>query len=127
MADPVVHFEIIGTSPQRLREYYGALFGWEFATPSPVAAEVSDADQYGFLDLIQTDDGAGIRGGVGGGAGFPARAIFYVGVPGVAVALERAEALGGTRLMGPVTSPNGLVVAHFRDPEGTVIGLAGPA
>ena len=127
MADPVVHFEIIGTNPQRLREYYQALFGWKFATPSPVAAEVSDADQYGFLDLIQADDGAGIRGGVGGGANFAAQAIFYVGVPGVSAALERAEALGGTRLMGPVTSPNGLVVAHFRDPEGTVIGLAGPA
>jgi predicted enzyme related to lactoylglutathione lyase len=127
MVDPVVHFEIIGTNPERLREYYHDLFGWEFATPSPVAAEVSDADQYGFLDLVQADDGAGIRGGVGGGADFAAHAIFYVGVPGVAVALERAEALGGTRLMGPVTSPNGLVVAHFRDPEGTVIGLAGPA
>ncbi len=127
MADPVVHFEIIGTNPERLREYYQALFGWEFATPSPVAAEVSDADQYGFLDLIQTDDGAGIRGGIGGGADFTAHAMFYVGVAGVGVALERAEALGGTRLMDPVTSPNGLVVAHFRDPEGTVIGLAGPA
>jgi predicted enzyme related to lactoylglutathione lyase len=127
MADPVVHFEIVGTDPERLREYYQALFGWEFTTPSPVAAEVSDADQYGFLDLIQADDGAGIRGGLGGGAGFAAHAIFYVGVPAVAEALERAEALGGTQLMGPVTSPNGLVVAHFRDPEGTVIGLAGPA
>lgn len=99
----------------------------EFATPSPVAPEVSDAEQYGFLELIQAHDGTGIRGGVGGGPGFAAQAVFYVGVPGVAVALDRAETLGGTRLMGPVTSPNGLVVAHFRDPEGTVIGLAGGA
>jgi predicted enzyme related to lactoylglutathione lyase len=127
MADPVVHFEIIGTDPEGLREFYRALYGWEFATPSPVATEVSDADQYGFLDVIQAADGAGIRGGVGGGAGFAAHAVFYVGVPEVAVALERAEALGGTRLMGPATSPNGLVVAHFRDLEGTVVGLAGPA
>jgi uncharacterized protein len=37
------------------------------------------------------------------------------------------ELLGGTPVMGPATSPNGLVVAHFRDPEGTVIGLAGTA
>jgi predicted enzyme related to lactoylglutathione lyase len=93
MADPVVHFEIVGTDPERLREYYQALFGWDFATPSPVAAEVSDADQYGFLDLIQTDDGAGIRGGIGGGADFTAHAIFYVGVASVGAALERAEAL----------------------------------
>jgi predicted enzyme related to lactoylglutathione lyase len=127
MADPVVHFEIIGTDPQRLREYYGALFGWRFATPSPVAGTVSDADEYGFLDLVQAGDGSGIRGGVGGGAGFPPAAVFYVGVANVGAALRRAEELGGTRVMGPATSPNGLVVAHFSDPEGTVIGLAGTA
>jgi predicted enzyme related to lactoylglutathione lyase len=88
---------------------------------------VSDPDRYGFLDLVQADDGSGIRGGVGGGAGFVAHAVFYVGVPDVAAALRSAEALGGTRLMGPATSPSGLVVAHFRDPEGTVIGVAGTA
>ena len=70
MPDPVVHFEVIGADPQRLRQYYGELFGWEFDTPSPVAAEVSDAEQYGFLDLVQSDDGSGIRGGIGGGAHF---------------------------------------------------------
>jgi uncharacterized protein len=127
MPNPVVHFEVIGTNPERLRQYYNALFGWEFATPSPVAAEVSDPDRYGFLDLVQADDGSGIRGGVGGGAGFVAQPVFYVGVPDVAAALRSAEALGGTRLMGPATSPSGLVVAHFRDPEGIVIGVAGRA
>ena len=127
MPDPVVHFEVIGTNPERLREYYNALFGWEFATPAAVAPEVSDPDRYGFLDLVQGEDGSGIRGGVGGGDDFVAHAVFYVGVPDVAAALRRAEALGGSQLMGPVTSPSGLVVAHFRDPEGTVIGLAGPA
>jgi predicted enzyme related to lactoylglutathione lyase len=35
--------------------------------------------------------------------------------------------LGGTRVMGPEGNPSGkLVVAHFRDPEGNLIGLAGP-
>jgi len=29
MRNPVVHFEIIGTDPQRLRGYYDELFGWE--------------------------------------------------------------------------------------------------
>lgn len=127
MPDPIVHFEVIGADPERLREYYGALFGWEFDTPSPVAAEVSAADQYGFIDLLSSADGSGIRGGVGGGEGFTPHAVFYVGVADVAAALKRAEALGGTRIMGPATSPNGLVIAHFRDPEGTVIGLAGTA
>jgi hypothetical protein len=30
--------------------------------------------------------------------------------------------------MGPVANPNGkLVVGHFADPEGNLIGVAGPA
>jgi predicted enzyme related to lactoylglutathione lyase len=34
---PIVHFEIIGQDPQKLRSYYGDLFGWKFDTSAPVA------------------------------------------------------------------------------------------
>ena len=112
MPQPVVHFEVIGKDPIRLREYFGELFGWEFDVPSPVAQEVSEPTNYGFLDLVTSEDGTGIRGGVGGGAGYASHAIFYVGVPDVEAALQRAEKLGGTRVMGPATSPSGLVVGH---------------
>jgi predicted enzyme related to lactoylglutathione lyase len=125
MSRPVVHFEIVGRDPERLRSYFGQLFGWSFDVPSPVAKEVSDPDSYGFLDLVVSDDGAGIPGGVGGGSAYESHAVFYVGVPDVEAALQRAEALGGHRVMGPATSPNGLVVGHFTDPEGTLIGVAG--
>ena len=127
MPQPVVHFEVIGKDPDRLRQYFGDLFGWEFNTPSPVAAEVSAPDSYGFLDLVTSEDGTGIRGGVGGGPAYQSHAVFYVAVPNVEAALERAERLGGKRLMGPATSPSGLVVGHFTDPEGTLIGVAGVA
>lgn len=125
MPQPVVHFEVIGKDPERLRTYFNELFGWEFDTPSPVAREVSEPESYGFVDLLTTEDGTGIRGGVGGGPGYDSHALFYVGVPNVEAALQRAERLGGTRVMGPATSPSGLVVGHFRDPEGTIIGVAG--
>jgi hypothetical protein len=122
MASPVVHFEIIGTDPARLRGYYGELFGWEFDTSGPVSDQVSEPGDYGF---VETD---GIPGGVGGGASHQSHAMFYVGVPDVAAALEQAERLGGTRRMGPDRAPGrDLVVAHFTDPEGNLIGLAGPA
>jgi hypothetical protein len=127
MSQPVVHFEIAGRDPERLRNYFGELFGWNFDVPSPVAEEVSDPDSYGFLNLVVSDDGAGIPGGIGGGPGYESHAIFYVGVPDVEGALQRAEELGGKRVMGPATSPNGLVVGHFTDPEGTLIGVAGVA
>jgi predicted enzyme related to lactoylglutathione lyase len=116
---------VIGRNPDKLRRYYGELFGWTFDTPSPVAKEVSDADGYGFIELITAEDGTGIRGGIGGGEGYASHAVFYVGVEDVEAALQRAETLGGTRVMGPVRSPNGLVVGHFADPDGTLIGVAG--
>jgi len=103
----------------------GDLFGWTFHTPSPVAIEISDADSYGFIELLTVVDGTGIRGGIGGGEGYDSHAVFYVGVQDVEAALQRAERLGGTRVMGLATSANGLVVGHFKDPEGTLIGVAG--
>lgn len=91
MPQPVVHFEVIGKDPTRLRKYFGELFGWEFDVPSPVSQEVSEPANYGFLDLVTSEDGTGIRGGVGGGAGYASHAVFYVGVPNVEAALQRAE------------------------------------
>ena len=128
MAQPVVHFEIIGNDPARLRRYYGDLFGWEFDTSGPVSAAVSRPGNYGFVDRITTSDGGGIPGGVGVGAGYDGQVIFYVGVPDVEAALRKAESLGGKRRMGPDQAPGtGLVVGHFTDPEGHLIGLASTA
>ena len=128
MGQPVVHFEIIGSQPEALREYYASLFNWEFDTDSPVAPGVSEAGKYGFVHPMPEGTPGQIPGGVGGGAGFAPHAIFYVGVPNVEAALLKAEALGGTRVTEPMKRPDGgLVVAHFTDPEGTLVGLAGPA
>jgi predicted enzyme related to lactoylglutathione lyase len=120
-----VHFEIIGKAPEKLRGYFGELFGWEYDTSSPVAEEVSEPANYGFVNRVTTSDGTGIPGGVGGGTGYDSHVIFYVGVPNVEAALRKAESLGGTRTMGPARAPTGLVVGHFTDPEGNLIGVAG--
>jgi uncharacterized protein len=125
MGQPVVHFEIIGTDPARLRGFFGDLFGWEFDTSGTVADEVSEPNDYGFIELLTAEDGSGIRGGIGGGEGYGRHTVFYVGVPNVTEALNRVEELGGKCRMGPVVAPNGLVVGHFTDPEGNLIGLAG--
>ena len=124
MGRPVVHFEIIGSDPAGLRDYYGELFGWEFDTSGPVAEPVSEAGGYGFVEPRE----GGIPGGVGGGAGYEGHVVFYVGVADVEAALAQAERLGGTRRMGPAHAPGApVVVGHFTDPQGNLIGLAAPA
>lgn len=118
MGQPVVHFEVIGKDGDKLRGYYGALFGWEFDTNNPM--------NYGVVtrDGNTNDDGAGIGGGVAGGPeGYEGHVTFYVEVPDVEAALVKAEELGGTRIMGPEDVMDGLTLGHFSDPEGHLIGL----
>jgi uncharacterized protein len=118
MSHPVVHFEIIGGEPPVLRDYYAALFGWEFQVGDAVTEEVSRPGEYGFVG------NAGINGGVGGGPGFTPRVLFYIAVTDVEAALRKAEELGGTRVMGPART-GGFAVGHFTDPEGNLVGVAG--
>jgi hypothetical protein len=123
-----VHFEIIGKNPGRLQKYFGQLFGWKCDTVDDAAMEISQPGKYGFIDRIRADDGTGIRGGIGGGRAFAPHAIFFVGVPDVDAALQQAEALGGKRQLGPAINQDGnLAVGHFLDPEGNLVGVAGPA
>lgn len=127
MGQPVVHFEIIGNDPSALRSYYAELFGWEFETGDAATEAVSQPGNYGFVDGSTTGDGTGINGGVAGGEGYERRGLFYVGVPDVEAALQKAESLGGTRQIGPEGTPGTLVIGQFTDPEGQLIGVAGTA
>lgn len=127
MGQPVVHFEIIGNDPAKLRGYYGGLFGWEFHMGDAITEKVSQRGTYGFVDGSTTGDGSGINGGIGGGQGHERRVLFYVGVPDVESALQKAESLGGKRLMGPEPESGDFTVGQFIDPEGNVLGVAGPS
>ena len=119
MGQPVVHFEIIGKDGKKLIDYYSELFGWEIDANNPMG--------YG---VVQRDgntnaDGAGIGGGVAGGPeGYEGHVMFYIEVPDVEAGLAKAEGLGGSRVMGPDEVPGmGIVLGHFKDPEGHLIGL----
>lgn len=125
MGLPVVHFEIMGTDPGKLRGYYGELFGWEFQVGDATSEKVSQPGTYGFVYGNTTGDGNGINGGIGGGE---PQVLFYVGVPDVEAALRKAESLGGRRLLGPEPESGGdFAVGRFVDPEGNVVGVAGPS
>jgi predicted enzyme related to lactoylglutathione lyase len=127
MADAVVHFEIIGTDPAGLRQYYAELFGWQFAVDDAVTEQVSVPGEYGFVDGTTTGEGTGLNGGIGGGPHHAPKSLFYVGVPNVEAALAQAEHLGGQRVFGPEGVAGKLIVGQFTDPEGNLIGVAGTA
>jgi predicted enzyme related to lactoylglutathione lyase len=127
MANPVVHVEIIGPHPEALRIFYKKVFDWDSVTDPMVPPEVSVPGTYGFIENLSAGGSSGVAGGIGGGGEFKAQTIVYIGVEEVEVALRQAEQFGGERRLGPITrTSGGLVVAHFRDPAGNIIGLAGP-
>jgi predicted enzyme related to lactoylglutathione lyase len=118
MGQPVVHFEVIGKDGEKLQGYYSDLFGWDVDASNPMG--------YGFVQREDNTnpDGVGIGGGVGTGPeGYDGHVTFYVEVPDVEAALAKAEELGGTRIMGPEEMMGRLVLGHFQDPEGHLVGL----
>jgi predicted enzyme related to lactoylglutathione lyase len=118
MGQPVVHFEVIGTDGAKLQSYYSDLFGWEIDSDNEMGYGVVDREK----NLGPT--GIGIGGGVAGGPeGYAGHVTFYVEVPDVEAALAKAETLGGTRVFGPDTIMDNMVLGQFLDPEGHVIGV----
>jgi hypothetical protein len=121
MGQPVVHFEVIGKDGDKLKGYYSELFGWGIDSDNPMG--------YGLVprEGNLSPEGFGIGGGVAGGPeGYEGHVTFYVAVPDVEEALQKAESLGGTRMMGPETIMGDMVLGQFTDPEGHLIGLVTP-
>ena len=119
MGQAVVHFEVVGKDGDKLRQYYADLFGWEIDADNPM--------KYGMVDAKtnKTSDGStGIGGGVGQGPdGYEGHVTFYIAVPDVEEALQKAESLGGTRVMGPEEIMGMVTLGQFKDPEGHLIGV----
>lgn len=110
MANPVVHFEVIGTDGARLQRFYGEVFAWEIDANNPM--------NYGMVRGSEHEIGGGIGGGDQGQG-----VTFYVEVPSLEDALSRIEERGGRTVMPPSDVPGGPRMAQFEDPEGNRIGL----
>jgi uncharacterized protein len=116
MAQPVVHFEVVGKDGDKLKGYYAEMFDWEIDSNNPM--------NYGMIKAEEGSVGPGVGGGIGQGPeGYEGHVTFYVEVPDVEAALQKAESLGGTRVMGPETIMEGVTLGQFLDPEGNVVGL----
>jgi predicted enzyme related to lactoylglutathione lyase len=111
MANPVVHFEVLGRDAKKLQDFYTKLFGWK-------VGESGDSN-YGLVEPV----GSGIGGGVG--AGDAPSVTVYVEVPDPGETLRQAEAMAGQTVMPPTDLPGDHVhtIAQFKDPEGNLIGL----
>lgn len=111
MANPVVHFEIVGKDGASLRQFYKEAFGWEYEA-------VGGPMDYA---LVQN---AGLGGGIGGGCEKSGGHVrVYVAVDDINAAMKKVKDLGATSVEGPYPIPNGGQIAQFVDPQGQAMGL----
>ena len=112
MANPVVHFEVMGKDGAALQAFYTQAFGWELLSEMPGYAMVHP----------------GGEGGIDGGIGTSpepnhSHVTFYVQADDLAASLSTVERLGGHTEMPPDQVPGGPMIALFTDPEGHLVGL----
>ena len=116
MGAPVALFEVSSPDPERAQRFYAELFGWQVATDPETGG-------YGLVDTAAGESAIG--GGIGPvEEGDTAGVRIYVRVDDLEAALQRAERLGGTRLVPPTDLPAGYGrFALFADPDGNAVGL----
>lgn len=108
----VTWFEILGPDAKALRDFYAAVFGWEY--------KESGADSGFEYYEVQGDDRVG--GGIGGSPDGKPRVTSYAEVDDLQARLDKAASLGATVLMPP-TEMGAVSFAQFADPAGNSFGL----
>jgi predicted enzyme related to lactoylglutathione lyase len=128
MANLVVHFEIHGSEPQRLIDFYTELFGWRFTQFGDVPYWSIDT---GEGSIAMRTPGSGINGGLaqrqgpGPEAGAPVNGCnVVVGVDGsIDDMFAKGLELGATEAL-PLADMAGVGrIGYLLDPDGNVFGL----
>ncbi|HTN24754.1 MAG TPA: VOC family protein [Solirubrobacteraceae bacterium] len=109
--------ETLQPDAQAARDFYGAIFGWQFAGPC------ADAGEY-VVARVRGRDVAGVGSTPDPGAtSVPTAWLTQVRVASVEAAAERAVEAGGSVLAGPIDArPAGRLVV-LADPAGAAIGV----
>ena len=122
---PVVHLEIEGHDGAQLRRFYAALFGWTFnvdpSSPAQYSLIESNPDEPGIGGAVATvpDEPSPTWRGPRRHEGYTGHVTIFIGVPDVAVALDHAEQLGGSRMQRPDPLMPGVEFGSSPTPKAT--------
>jgi predicted enzyme related to lactoylglutathione lyase len=113
MPNPVMHFQLSSKQPEATAQFYRDLFAWK----------LNEIPGMGYT-MIETEPKQGIVGGVGHAKESDAIEVsFYVQVPDVQAALDKAQSLGATITQVPLVVTPELTLGMFKDLEGRSIGV----
>lgn len=109
--NPVVHFEIGCKDLAKTSNFYSSLFGWATTIVGPSAT-------------ISTNTTEGIQGHLTALGHEPFNYVsVYIQVDDIEQYLQKIQAAGGQKVVGPIKLPTGQQFAWFKDLEGNVLGL----
>lgn len=115
MSNPFVHLELCTPDTAKAKDFYAALFGWEF----------TDNDM-GHMIYSTFKPSSGPGGGIFSMPGAPTGWLAYVGVDDINTATDKAKSLGAAVRMGPQEIPNVGWFTVLADPTGAAIALFQP-
>jgi len=110
---PVVAFQIQAKDPEKQTAFYREMFDWNIT-------------QDAAIPVSRIPPGKGPpEVGVGGVLVQNERAAFavFIQVADLSASIEKAQALGGKAVFGPLDVPGGPTIAQIEDPEGNLVGL----
>jgi uncharacterized protein len=117
MANPFVHLELNTPDLAKAKEFYSALFGWQFQ-------DMDMGPPAGVYSTFKPDTGPG-----GGMMSMPDGThgwLSYVGVEDIKASTEKARSLGATICVGPQEIPNVGWFSMITDPTGCSIAMFQP-
>ena len=130
MSNLVVHFEIHGSDPERLADFYSSLLGWSFQQfgEMPYWSITTGEDA-----MSQGGPGHGINGGLTQRQGPKPEVGGPVNGANIVVAVDDVDGLfakgielGGSEALAPSDMQGVGRLAYLHDPDGNVFGLISP-
>jgi uncharacterized protein len=113
MGNPVTHWQIVSTDPERTSKFYGKLFDWQ----------VNAANGLGYR-VVDTSNAKGISGGIWPAPpNAPSLVQLFVEVDDVESHVQKAAGLGARVLVPTSALPDGDVMAVVLDPVGLPFGI----
>ena len=113
MGNPFVHLELNTPDLSKAKDFYGALFGWQFLD--------MDTGPGGIYSTFKPDNGP--SGGMVALSDAPLGWVTYVGVDDIQAATEKARSLGASIYVGSQEIPNLGWMTILADPTGCRIAL----
>lgn len=127
MANLVVHFEIHGSEPQKLIDFYSELFGWRFTRFGEMtywSIETGDGAISGSTPGRGINGGLTQRQGPRPDVGDPVNGCnIVIGVDDIDAVFAKGLALGATEAMALDDLPAIGRLGYLLDPDSNVLGL----